>query len=210
MWRPRSASGDIRQRLEHDIRQQEKDDKITVNTYQNKLNSQSYRRLSKPTMTGRPTLSRPSKSVRLLGARSTVECQLSPGQSETQQAVGKRWASVESGQRLWSGKMRNATNNSGHPGLVLLLRCLGVGKARVDSKGSEDCELPWQGACACGCCVMSVRCGCGLRGPRSSKFARASLAAFVVDFGALGPSKSEDTRRQLEGGFTNEHAAAGG
>jgi hypothetical protein len=34
--------------------------------------------------------------------------------------------------------MRNATNNSGHPGLVLLLRCLGVGKARVDSKGSEQ------------------------------------------------------------------------
>jgi hypothetical protein len=147
MWRLLSASGDIRQRLEHDIRQQEKDDKTTVNTYQNKLNSQSYRRLSKPTMTGRPTFSRPSKSVRLLGARSTVECQLSPGQSETQQAVGKRWASVESGRRLWSGKMRNATNNSGHPGLVLLLRCLGVGKARVDSKGSEDCELPWQGAC---------------------------------------------------------------
>jgi hypothetical protein len=138
MWRLLSASGDIRQRLEHDIRQQEKDDKTTVNTYQNKLNSQSYRRLSKPTMTGRPTFSRPSKSVRLLGARSTVECQLSPGQSETQQAVGKRWASVESGQRLWSGKMRNATNNSGHPGLVLLLRCLGVGKARVDSKGSEQ------------------------------------------------------------------------
>jgi hypothetical protein len=102
VWRLESASGDIRQQFEHDIRQQEKDDKITVNTYQNKLNSQSYRRLSKPTMTGRPTLSRPSKSVRLLGARSTVECQLSPGQSETQQGSweemgerGERTAAVE-------------------------------------------------------------------------------------------------------------------
>jgi hypothetical protein len=84
---------------------------------------------------------------------------------------------------------------------------LGVGKARVDSKGSEDCELPWQGACVG--CVMNVGCGCGA-GRRSSNFARASLAAFVVDFGALGPSKSEDTRRQGEREFTNGHAAAGG
>lgn len=50
---------------------------ITVNTYQNKLNSQSYRRLNMPTMAGRPTLSRPSKSVRLqeLEATSNVNLQ---------------------------------------------------------------------------------------------------------------------------------------
>jgi hypothetical protein len=84
------------------MRQQEKDDKITVNTYQNKLNSQSYRRLSKPTMTGRPTLSRPSKSVRLLGARSTVECQVlarpvrdAGGSWEEMGERGERTAAVE-------------------------------------------------------------------------------------------------------------------
>jgi hypothetical protein len=65
MWRPSPASGDLRQHREHDIKQKEKDDTITVDTYQNKLNSQSYSRLKMPTMAGRPTLSRLSKSVRM-------------------------------------------------------------------------------------------------------------------------------------------------
>ena len=106
MWRPSSASGDIRQRRTHDIKRQEKDDTITVKTYQNKLNSQSYSRLKMPTMAGRPTLFPSVEVSAFAGARSNVECQLSPGQSaggrRRWEAVGEQTAAAGG-----SGKMRN-------------------------------------------------------------------------------------------------------
>ena len=106
MWRPSSASGDIRQRRTHDIKRQEKDDTVTVKTYQNKLNSQSYSRLKMPTMAGRPTLFPSVQVSAFAGARSNVECQLSPGQSaggrRRWEAVGEQTAAAGG-----SGKMRN-------------------------------------------------------------------------------------------------------
>ena len=92
MWRPSSASGDTRQHREHDIERQEKDDTVTVKTYQNKLNSQSYSRLKMPIMAGRPTLFPSVEVSAFAGARSNVECQLSPGQSAGVgwEAVGER------------------------------------------------------------------------------------------------------------------------
>lgn len=49
---------------------------------------------------------------------------------------------------------------------------------------------------------MSVRCGGHVQVGASLFWRR-----LVVDLGALGPSRTEDTRRQDEGGFTNEQAA---
>lgn len=130
MWR--TSPGDIRRRLAHDMKRQEKDDKITVNTYQNKLSSQSYRRLNMPTMAGRPTLSRPSKSVRLLELEATSNA--SSRQASQRQVGGKRWTRLG-----WAGcgcgREDAQQGNSGHPGLFFCLRCFGVGKARVDCKG---------------------------------------------------------------------------
>ena len=139
MWRPLSASGDTRQRREHDIKRQEKDDTITVKTYQNKLNSQSYSRLKMPTMAGRPTLFPSVEVSAFAGARSNVECQLSPGRS----AGGRRWEAVgERGKALEQQRLgeagRCATKyTQGTLALLCARVYLGViGKARVDSKGS--------------------------------------------------------------------------
>ena len=141
MWRPLSASGDTRQRREHDIKRQEKDDTITVKTYQNKLNSQSYSRLKMPTMAGRPTLSRPSKSVRLLELEATSNANSRQAGQRAAGGGGKRWASVE---RLLNssgwGKREDAQQSilrAPWPCLLCARVYLGViGKARVDSKGS--------------------------------------------------------------------------
>jgi hypothetical protein len=151
MWRSSPASGDIRQHREHKIKQKEKDDTITVNTYQNKLNSQSYSRLKMPTMTGRPTLSRPSKSVRLLELEATSN-------ANSRQASQRCWEEVgERGERTAAVQREDAQqNNSGNPGSGFCSGVLGVGEARVDSKGSGRAScLGGTPACA-GCCVMSV------------------------------------------------------
>ena len=137
MWRPSSASGDTRQRRTHDIKRQEKDDTVTVKTYQNKLNSQSYSRLKMPTMADRPTLFPSVEVSAFAGARSNVECQLSPGQS----AGVRRWVAVgERGERTaaaaaeGSGQVRNKVN-SGHPGLAL---CSGIfGGDREGASGQQ-------------------------------------------------------------------------
>jgi hypothetical protein len=150
MWRPSSASSDTRQRRRHDIKRQEKDDTITVKTYQNKLNSQSYSRLKMPTMAGRPTLSGPWKSVRLLELEATSN-NANSRQASQRALGGKWWASVSSGQQQAAaggcGKMRNNKVTQGTLALICARVYLGdIGVARVDSKGSgrARCSLPWQ------------------------------------------------------------------
>lgn len=129
MWRPSSASGDTRQRREHDIKRQEKDDTVTVKTYQNKLNSQSYSRLKMPTMAGRPTLFPSVEVSAFAGARSNVECQLSPGQSAGVgwEAVGERFERTAA---AWGQREDARQSNSGHPGLVCARVYLGESELR--------------------------------------------------------------------------------
>lgn len=209
MWRPSSASGDTRQRREHDIKRQEKDDTITVKTYQNKLNSQSYSRLKMPTMAGRPTLF-PSVEVSAFpGARSNVECQLSPGRSagggRRWEAVGERGKALE--QRL--GEAGRCATKYTQGTLALLALCSGVFGG--DRKGASGQQRFWEsslagclGSSAPGCSVMSVRCG--LRGPQalgpSSKFERRQAVrrrrcGFWLLSGRAGV-------KRLEGGIMHE------
>ena len=138
-----------------------------------------------PTMAGRPTLSGPSKSVRLLELEATSNNANS--RQASQRALGaKRWASVWGGQQQATagGTREDAQqqSNSGHPGLDL---CSGVfGGFRSCASGQQRFwESSLLAALAVGapaCCVMSLRCG--LRGPQ-----------------ALGPSKLGTSRARAKG-----------
>jgi len=109
--------------------------------------------------------------------------------------VGERTAAVQ--------REDAQQRNSGNPGSGFCSGVLGVGKARVDSKGSGRASC--LGGAGCVCCVQ--RDERLMRGPRSSS--RKSLTGGAVDSGSSRAEKTEDTRSRSDGGFTsNEHTAA--
>lgn len=122
-----------------------------------------------PTMAGRPTLFPSVEVSAFAGARSNVECQLSPGRS----AGGRRWEAVgERGEPLEQQRLgeagRCATKYT--QGTLALPLCSGVFGG--DRKGASGQQRFWEsslagclGSSAPGCSVMSVRCG--LRGPQA-------------------------------------------
>jgi hypothetical protein len=92
-------------------------------------------------MTGRPTISGPSKSVRLLELEATSKansCQAS------QMRSGGNGYGVESGERLWAG--RCVINNSGHPGLDSCSGVLGFERREWTAEILGDWKLPWHSA----------------------------------------------------------------